>query len=54
MPIYIIGGDKKLFEWSDPATGWDGTYSGKPVKEGVYFCLVKAKGADGVVYQHQT
>ena len=31
-------------------TGWDGTYRGKPVKEGVYFCLVKAKGADGVVY----
>lgn len=23
--------------------GWDGTYKGKPVKEGVYFCLVKAK-----------
>ena len=42
---------QKLFEWSDPATGWDGTYKGKPVKEGVYFCLVKAKGADGKTYQ---
>ena len=42
---------QKLFEWSDPATGWDGTYNGKPVKEGVYFCLVKAKGADGKTYQ---
>ena len=41
---------QKLYEWTDPATGWDGTYRGKPVKEGVYFCLVKAKGADGVVY----
>lgn len=49
-PIYIIGGGQKLYEWTDPATGWDGTYRGKPVKEGVYFCLVKAKGADGVVY----
>ena len=42
---------QKLFEWTDPATGWDGTYKGKPVKEGVYFCLVKAKGADGKSYQ---
>ncbi|MBR5062781.1 MAG: gliding motility-associated C-terminal domain-containing protein [Prevotella sp.] len=38
---------QKLFEWDNPAEGWDGTYKGKEVKEGVYFCLVKAKGADG-------
>lgn len=38
---------QKLFEWTNPALGWDGTYQGKDVKEGVYFCLVKAKGADG-------
>ena len=24
---------QKLYEWTDPATGWDGTYRGKPVKE---------------------
>ncbi len=41
---------KKLFEWTNPADGWDGTYNGKPVKDGVYFCLVKAKGADGKTY----
>ena len=41
---------QKLFEWSDPAEGWDGTYKGKPVKEGVYFVLVKAKGTDGKNY----
>ncbi len=41
---------QKLFEWSDPAEGWDGTYKGKPVKDGAYFCLVKAKGADGKTY----
>lgn len=41
---------QKLFEWTDPATGWDGTYKGSPVKDGVYFCLVKAKGADGKIY----
>lgn len=39
---------QKLYEWTDPtAPGWDGTFHGKPVKEGVYFVLVKAKGADG-------
>ncbi len=38
---------KKLFEWHDPATGWDGTYNGKAVKDGVYLCLIKARGADG-------
>ena len=41
---------QKLFEWSNPDDGWDGTYNGKPVKDGVYFCLVKAKGADGKTY----
>lgn len=37
----------KLYEWHDPAGGWDGTHNGRPVAQGVYFCLVKAKGADG-------
>lgn len=41
---------KKLYEWNDPAEGWDGTYQGKDVKQGVYFVLVKAKGADGKEY----
>ena len=41
----------KLYEWTDPsADGWDGTFNGKPVKDGVYFLLCKAKGADGRVY----
>ena len=35
---------------SNPADGWAGTYKGKPVNDGVYFCLVKAKGADGKTY----
>lgn len=38
---------QKLYEWDDPAGGWDGKYNGKDVKQGVYFVLVKAKGADG-------
>ena len=41
---------QKLFDWTDPSKGWDGTYNGKDVKEGVYFVLVKAKGADGREY----
>lgn len=38
---------QKLYEWDYPAGGWDGKYNGKDVKQGVYFVLVKAKGADG-------
>lgn len=41
---------QKLFEWTDVSKGWDGTYKGNPVKEGVYYLLVKAKGADGKKY----
>ena len=39
---------QKLYEWDDVASeGWDGTYNGKPVKQGTYFILVKARGTDG-------
>ncbi len=31
--------------------GWDGTYKGKPVKDGVYFVVVNARGADGINYE---
>lgn len=41
---------QKLYEWDNPADGWDGKYNGKDVKQGVYFVLVKAKGADGREY----
>mgnify|MGYP002624827794 CR=1 FL=1 len=41
---------QKLYEWDDPAGGWDGTFHGSPVKEGVYFVHVRAKGADGRTY----
>ena len=41
---------QKLFEWTNPAEGWDGNFNGSPVKEGVYFVVVKARGADGIVY----
>ena len=41
---------QKIHEWTDPAGGWDGTHNGTPVKEGVYFVDVKAKGSDGKKY----
>lgn len=41
---------QKLYEWTDPAGGWDGTYKGSNVKEGVYYVHVQAKGADGRKY----
>ncbi len=41
---------QKLYEWDNPNEGWDGTYHGKAVKDGVYYIQVKAKGADGQVF----
>ena len=38
---------QKLYEWNNPAGGWDGKSQGKDAKDGVYFVVVKAKGADG-------
>lgn len=42
---------QKLYEWHDPAGYWDGKYKGNDVKEGVYYVLVKARGADGRKYE---
>lgn len=47
---------QQLYSWGideiDCETcGWDGTYKGKPVKAGVYFVVITAKGADGVSYE---
>lgn len=42
---------QKLYQWDDPAGGWDGTFHGNDVKQGVYFVLVEAKGADGKEYK---
>ena len=41
---------QKLYEWTNPADGWDGKYKGKDVAQGVYYVPVKAKGADGKTY----
>ena len=31
--------------------GWDGTYKGRPVSDGVYFVVIRALGADGIEYE---
>lgn len=49
--IIINRWGQKLYEWYDPSGYWDGTYNGHPVREGVYFVQVKAKGADGREYR---
>ena len=41
---------QKLYDWTNIEEGWDGTYRGNDVKQGTYFVLVKAKGADGQEY----
>ncbi len=37
----------KIYEFSDPAGSWDGRYKGRYVTPGVYFYVIRAKGADG-------
>ena len=41
---------KKIFEWTDINSGWDGTFHGKQVNDGTYYVMVKARGADAIVY----
>lgn len=40
----------KMAHLSHPSQGWDGRYKGKFVPSGVYFYVIKAKGADGKSY----
>ena len=46
---------QNLYNWNlaNIDEGWDGTAHGKQVPDGVYFIVVKAVGADGVVYNHK-
>ena len=41
---------QKLCTLTDPSQGWDGRYGGKVVGSGVYFYVIKARGADGKDY----
>lgn len=46
---------QELYRWnlSNIDEGWDGTHKGKKVKNGVYFILIEAEGADGIKYNHK-
>lgn len=39
-----------LFEATDPHAGWNGTYQGGDVPEGIYFYLIEARGIDQKEY----
>lgn len=41
---------RKLYEWNDPAEGWDGKSGGSDVPDGAYYLVLKARGADGRDY----
>lgn len=41
---------KKLYEWADPAGGWDGRSAGHAVPDGGYYLNIQARGADGKHY----
>lgn len=37
---------KLVFEWTDPAKGWDGTINGRLAADGAYFYVIRALGTD--------
>ncbi len=37
---------KLVYDWTDPAKGWDGTINGRPAAEGAYFYVIRAFGTD--------
>lgn len=41
----------KVIDMSNVDDGWDGTYNGRKIKDGVYYINLNAKGADGREYK---
>ena len=47
---------KKVYEWTDPADGWDGTmngHGGAKAPDGAYYFVLTARGADGLKYDRK-
>ena len=40
-----------IFNSNHPSKGWDGSYGGKEVPDGVYIYIIDAKGIDDVIYK---
>ncbi len=41
----------RIITLTNPSQGWDGTYKGKKVGSGVYYYVIRARGADGRDYK---
>lgn len=41
----------KMITLTDPSQGWDGKYGGKNAGQGVYYYVIRARGADGKEYK---
>ena len=41
----------KLYSWNNIEQGWDGKVGGSVVRDGTYFVVVEARGADGLEYK---
>ncbi|WP_108823067.1 gliding motility-associated C-terminal domain-containing protein [Dysgonomonas sp. Marseille-P4361] len=41
----------RLYQWTDPAKGWDGKYKGNYVNTGVYYYVIEAEGSEGKKYK---
>lgn len=41
---------KLLYEWNDPAEGWDGRSNSGDAPDGAYYLRIEARGADGRKY----
>jgi gliding motility-associated-like protein len=47
---------QELYRWGidemgNENSGWDGTYKGRQVSDGVYYVVINARGADGIRYE---
>jgi len=40
-----------VYQWDDPAKGWDGTYAGRKEPDSAFIYIIEAKGCDGQKYK---